>query len=313
MGVCGDGKPKLYARICFHQRDAYTAFTSDRSQDSNCFADFHVCWRCHWEFNCHNRTFGVQTGEEILRFLHAGLRSGGDRPTGHVPGQSAHNSQLSGQTCAERPTCLRIPLLSVTVFQSDRTEHHLRHGSRAVPGYMLPVHLPAMEGGPTLCAKVPFIHLHQPHFLLLPPHDGNGEERAAALQHLVLHRLEDRRESGRRLHPPVRRRQPAAHPGNHRAQPGGVRRAAADAPEDRAAARRQSQRPGEVEGAVVCCGDADDRGTSDDLRGRSGLLSPAGGESHQQSKFKLCVKKPQNIYDLLTYDLSELRVLVVFS
>lgn len=95
----------------------------------------------------------------------------------------------------------------------------------------------------------------------------------------MLHRVADRRACGHRLHRPVRRREPAAHPGHHRAEPGGVRSPAADAAEDRAAARHQSQRPGEVEGSVLGRRDADDRGARDDLRGGSGLFCPASGES----------------------------------
>ncbi len=67
-----------------------------------------------------------------------------------------------------------------------------------------------------------------------------------------------------------------------RSEPGGVRGAAADAAEDRAAARHQSQRPGEVEGAVLGRRDANDRGAGDDLRGGPGLFGPARGESVRQ-------------------------------
>lgn len=116
MGIFGDGKPELYARVCFHKRDADSAFTRDQSRDINRFTDFHVCWGRHWEFNSNNRSFSVKTGEEIFSFLHAGLRSGGDGPAGHLPGQSAHYSQLPGQTRAEGPLCLQFPLLSVTFF-----------------------------------------------------------------------------------------------------------------------------------------------------------------------------------------------------
>lgn len=159
MGIFGDGKTELNARICFHKRYAGSAFS--HSRDRNRFTDFHVCWRRHWEFNSNNRSFSVKTGEEIFSFLHAGLRSGGDGPAGHLPGQSAHHSQLPEPTRAGGPTCLQFPLLPVAFFQFNRTEHHLRHGSGAVPGHMLPVHLPAVGGGPTLCAKVPSLHLHQ--------------------------------------------------------------------------------------------------------------------------------------------------------
>ena len=207
------------------------------------------------------------------------MRSGGDGPAGHLFGQSAHHRQLPGPARADVPTSLRVPLLPVAVLRSHRSEHHMRHGSGTVPGYLLPVRLPAVGGGPTLCAKVPLLHLHQPHLLLLPPDDGHGEERAAAVPHLVLHRLEDGRACARRLLRPVRRGQPAAHPGHHRAEPGGVRRAVADAAQDGAGARHQSQRPAEVEGSVLGCGDADDRGAGDDLRGGPGLFRPASGES----------------------------------
>lgn len=149
----------------------------------------------------------------------------------------------------------------------------MHHGSRAVPGHMLPVHLPAVGSGQTLRAKVSFLHLHQSHSFLLPSDDGHGEERAADVPHVVLHRLEDR------VFRHIRRREPAAHLGHHRAEPGGVRNAAADAPEDRVAARHQIQRQGEVEGSVLGRRDADDRGAGDDLRGGSGLFSPTRGET----------------------------------
>lgn len=153
----------------------------------------------------------------------------------------------------------------------------MRHGSRAVHGYLLPLHLPSVGDRQTLCAKVPFLHLHQSYFLLLPPDDGHGDEQAADVQHLVLHRLEDTGACGCRLLHPVRRRQPAAHPGYHCAEPGGVRSAAADAAEDRAATRHQRQRPTEVEGSVLGRRDADDGGACNDLRGGPGLFSPVSG------------------------------------
>lgn len=109
---------------------------------------------------------------------------------------------------------------------------------------MLSVHLRAVGCGPTLCAKVPFVHLHQSHFLLLPPDDGHGEQQAATVRHLVLHRLENRGVRFLRLLCPVRRHQPAAHPGHHHAERVGVRNADDDAPEDREAAQHQRQRPG---------------------------------------------------------------------
>lgn len=155
----------------------------------------------------------------------------------------------------------------------------MRHGSGAVPGHLLPLHLQAVGRWQALRAKVPVVCLHQSHFRLLPPHDGDGEQWAAAVQHLVFHRLEDRRARGHDLHPPVRAGQPAYHPGHHRAEPAGVRSAVAHAPEDRAAPRHQSQRPRAMESSVLGCGDADDGGPGDDLRGGSGLFGASGGES----------------------------------
>lgn len=194
-----------------------------------------------------------------------------------MPGQPDHYSQLPGQPGAEGETRLRVSLLCAAVLRVSGAEYHMRHGSRALHGHLLPVHLPPLRHRQALCAKVPLLHLHQPHFLLLPPDDGHGHEQAADVQHLVLHRLEDAGARGCRLLHPVRHRQPAAHPGHHRAEPGGVRSAAADAAEDGAATRHQRQRAAEVEGSVLGRRDADDDGAGDDLRGGPGLFSPLSG------------------------------------
>lgn len=108
VGVLGDGKPELYARICFHKRDAGSALTGSQSRDSDRVAHFYVCFWRYWEFNCDNRTFSVEAAAEILRFLHAGVRTGRDGPAGHLPRQPVHYSQLPGQICSNEQTRLRV-------------------------------------------------------------------------------------------------------------------------------------------------------------------------------------------------------------
>lgn len=146
---------------------------------------------------------------------------------------------------------------------------------------MLPLHLSAVGGGSTLCAKVSSLYLYQQYSLLLPPDDGYIGEQVADVRHLVFHRLVLSRATGRNLLYPVRRRQRAAHPGDHRAEPGGVLLAAADASKDGAAARYQSKRPGAVESTVLRRRDPNDDGAGDDLRGGSRLFSSTSGESSE--------------------------------
>lgn len=115
LGTCGDGRLQLYARIRFCKRDGGSILTCNQGGNSR-GARFNVRWRRHWEFNCNNSPFGIQTGEEILSFLHAGVWTGGDGPSGYLPGQPNHDRELPGPPRSERPARLQLSVISLVVL-----------------------------------------------------------------------------------------------------------------------------------------------------------------------------------------------------